>query len=147
MRDTINDDRNKTKAFPTTIQLYANRLLTRQECIYLLSGKESGEGRRNTYAMVYASLITEQLQRPCSNCKQLGHWARECHEEDHRKEEQKQDNGNGKGNRLTLNQIYMDCPSKKKGAADGAGRKKKAFNVRADDAPSNLMTFSVSLWE
>jgi hypothetical protein len=72
--------------------------------------------------MVYASLITEQLQRPCSNCKQLGHWARECHEEDHRKEQQKKDNGNDKGEQ-TDTEPNMDCPSKKKGVTPPAHAK------------------------
>ena len=70
MRDTINADRNKTKAFPTTIQQVVD-----EARMHLPSGKKNGEGGRGT-PMVYASLTAEQLKKPCLNCKQLGHWAK-----------------------------------------------------------------------
>jgi hypothetical protein len=37
-------------------------------------------------ADVYSTLTEEQLKRPCANCKEFGHWARECPEPDHREE-------------------------------------------------------------
>ena len=37
-------------------------------------------------ADVYSTLTEEQLKIPCANCKEFGHWARECPEPDHREE-------------------------------------------------------------
>jgi hypothetical protein len=37
-------------------------------------------------ADVYSTLTEEQLKRPCANCKEFGHWVRECPEPDHREE-------------------------------------------------------------
>jgi hypothetical protein len=37
-------------------------------------------------ADVYSTLTEEQLKIPCANCKEFGHWARECPEPDHQEE-------------------------------------------------------------
>ena len=125
MRDTINLDRNKTKDFPKTIQSVVDAAR-----MHLPSSvNRNGQGRGTP--MVYAGLSAEQLKRPCANCKQLGHWARECPEEDHRGE----DNGaDAQPDQLedekdsTAN-VAKAAPSKKKGGKSG---KKNAYRMRAD---------------
>jgi hypothetical protein len=82
--------------------------------------------------MVYAGLSAEQLKRPCANCKQLGHWARECPEEDHRGEDNgadaQPDQLEDEKDTSTTN-VAKAAPSKKKGGKSG---KKNAYRMRAD---------------
>ena len=81
MRDVINDDRNKSKKMPETRQAIMDgaRMHIPSQMMRAPASTE-----RQAMPMVY-TLSEAQLKHPCNNCKQLGHWARECPEPDTRK--------------------------------------------------------------
>jgi hypothetical protein len=76
MRDAINDDRNETKALPETRQAVVDAARMHIPNQYL---KSHGNDRANSIPMVY-NMEAQKERFPCHKCKQLGHWARECPE-------------------------------------------------------------------
>jgi hypothetical protein len=85
MRDILNDDRNKSRAFPKTRQLIIDgaRMHIPSQMM-----RAAAVNDRQTMPMVY-KLTEAQAKHPCNNCKKLGHWARECPEPDSRKADDK----------------------------------------------------------
>ena len=76
MRDTINDDRNTTRAMPTTRQA----VMDGARMHIPVNAMKADIPERQSMPMVY-QLTDEQLKFPCHKCKQFGHWARECTED------------------------------------------------------------------
>jgi hypothetical protein len=84
-------------------------------------------------ADVYSTLTEEQLKRPCANCKEFGHWARECTEPDHREEstDDKKTTDSNREDKKQSGQTGGRCHGRKKPGRKGHSA--AAYHVDEDD--------------
>ena len=79
MRDTVNRERATAGAIPVTVAgvMDAARM-------FIPTPSRSAQGGEGKQTMVYAGLNEAQKKKPCANCGELGHWAKECDKPDSR---------------------------------------------------------------
>eukprot|EP00392_Amoebophrya_sp_AT5.2_P019417 g20245.t1 len=135
----------------TMVKMNAQQSLSNYTAIFkrLCENMKTLKSRRSTPMVYYAededddaadayALLTEaQLKHPCKNCGEFGHWAGECPEPDHRKENSEEDTKEQSSSAKSKGKGVVGKKGKKKSGKRGQG----ASAYHAEEASADLDIF------
>jgi hypothetical protein len=104
MRDAINRERSTPGAIPNTVAAVMDAAR-----MFIPTPSRSTSSADGRQTMVYAGLTAAQKKKPCANCGELGHWARDCTLPDSRKAEGKKDKETAVAKKNAGKQVFQAC--------------------------------------